>query len=157
MTQNKVCPDCNAEYHPHIENCADCGTGLLHPEEVVKQQQERTDRMGELLKNPVVVKEGEIKLLDALYHVFIDSGIPCTVNVDNCGKGCCGGQYQLLVSSDDAERASRRMEEYYAEIDPEFRVASENISQGRCPACTHPVESDTVECPDCGLTLLIVE
>jgi hypothetical protein len=157
MTQNKICPDCNAEYHPHIENCADCGTGLKLPEEIERLKQERAACMGEAPQNSVVVKEGELKWLDELYHMLIDSGIPSTVNFDHCKQGCCGDKYRLLVSSGDAERASKRIEEYYTEIDPEFRAASENISQGKCPACSHPVGSDAVECPDCGLILLIVE
>jgi hypothetical protein len=157
MTQIKVCPDCNTEYYAHIENCADCGALLLHPDEFEKAEQQRRRCMDELLQNPVIVKEGDLKWIDELYHLLIDSKIPCTVNLDGCNKGCCGDRYRLLVSSGDAERAGKLIEDYYAETDPEFRAARDNISQGRCPACSHPVGSDAVECPDCGLTLLIVE
>ena len=43
------------------------------------------------------------------------------------------------------------------EIHPEIKDSRELITQGKCPACGSPVGSDAVECPDCGLMLLIIE
>jgi len=158
MTQIKICPDCSAEYFAHIENCADCGTVLLLPEENRKMQEERRRCKEKSFENPVAVREGSLKWMDELYTVLINAGIPCVVNVDaGCNKGCCGDTCRLLVSAQDAEKANERIEEYFSEIHPEIKASREMMSQGKCPACSSPVTSDAVECPDCGLTLIIVE
>jgi hypothetical protein len=158
MTQIKICPDCNTEYFPHIENCADCGVHLVSPEELSKVQEDKKRCMEKVLDNGVAVKEGELKWMDELYHVLIDSGIPCTVTADTgCKKGCCGNPYRLIVSSRDAEQAVMKIEEYHRKIHPELESSEKMLSQGKCPACASPVDSGSVECPDCGLTLLIIE
>jgi hypothetical protein len=158
MTQNKICPDCSTEYFPHIERCADCGSVLLTPEENKKMQEEKKRCMEKSLENSVVVREGSLNWMNELYNVLIDSNISGVVNSDaGCKKGCCGDTYRLLVSSEDAEKASERIEEYCAEFHPELQASREMMSRGKCPACGSPVGPDAVECPDCGLTLLIIE
>jgi len=158
MPQIKICPDCATEYFQHIECCADCGTVLLLPDENKKAQEEKERLKDKALENPVVVREGDLKWMDELFNVLIGFSIPCAVNADTgCNKGCCGDKYRLLVSSKDVEKANERIEEYYMKIHPEIQGSKEMISQGKCPACGSPVGSDAVECPDCGLTLLIIE
>ena len=158
MQQIKICPDCATEYFPHIETCADCGAVLLSPEENEKAAEEKARLKDKALENPVVVRQGELKWMDELFNVLIDFSIPCVVNADTgCNKGSCGSTFRLLVSSKDVEKANGRIEEYYMEIHPEIQASTEMISQGKCPACGSPVGTDTVECPDCGLTLIIIE
>ena len=158
MKQIKICPECKTEYFPHIELCADCGATLLLPEEEEKAQEEKRLLKGRLLEQAVVVREGDLDWMGELYHVLIDSGIPCVISADDgCKKGCCGTTCRLMVSAQDAEKARQRVEEYYMEIHPEIQASQEMASQGKCPACGSPVESEAVECPDCGLTLLIIE
>jgi hypothetical protein len=158
MPQVKICPDCGAEYFPHIEHCADCAVPLLLPEEHKRVQEERKQCREKTLESPVVVKEGDLNWLDELYNVLIDSSIPSVIHADtNCKKGCSGHPYQLLVSASDAEKANELIEEHYVKVHPEFRESRERITEGKCPACRSPVQPDTVECPDCGLTLLIIE
>ena len=158
MTQIKVCPDCHTEYFSHIEHCADCGTVLLPPEELKRFQEEKRQCMEKIVDSAVAVRDGDLKWMDELYHVLIDTGIPCTVSADTgCKKGCCGNPYKLLVSSRDAERAIMKIEEYCRTIHPELESSEKMLSQGKCPACSSPVKADSIECPDCGLTLLIVE
>jgi len=158
MTHIKICPDCSTEYFPHIEFCADCGSGLLPPDEIKKMQEEKKQCMDKSLGDAVVVREGSSKWMDELYSVLVESNIACAVNSDaGCKKGCCGDTYRLLVSSQDAEKASERIEEYCAEIHPELQASREMMSLGKCPACGSPVSPDAVECQDCGLTLLIID
>jgi len=158
MRQIKVCPDCSTEYFAHIEKCADCGTLLLSPEENKAAQEARARLMAQTVQNSVAIRKGDLKWIDELYHVVIDSGISCTVHVeDTCNKGCCGDTWELLVSEEDAERAQECIEEYFAEVHPEIRTSQELASEGKCPACCSPVSTGAVECGDCGLTLLIVE
>lgn len=154
----KICPYCETEYNPHVETCADCGTVLLSPEEIRRKKEEREQCMEKLLENPVIVREGDLKWMDELFEALVDSGIPCVVNSNaGCKKGCCGEKFQLMVSAKDAERARERIEEYYAEIDPEIHASNQLMRQGKCPACATPVDDNVVECPDCGLTLIIME
>jgi hypothetical protein len=158
LKQIKICPDCSSEYFPHIENCVDCGSVLLFPEDIKSLQEERRRCKDRALEDAVVLREGDVKWIDELYHVLIESGISCMVTTDaDCNKGCCGDKYRLMVSSQDGEKANERIEEYYAEIHPEIRASKEMMSQGKCPACSSPVEPEAVKCPDCGLTLFIVE
>jgi hypothetical protein len=110
------------------------------------------------ISNAVVVREGDLKWVDELYNVLLDAGIPCTVTSDtSCNKGRCGDTWQLIVSKDDLERAKERIEEYFMEMHPEIRASNELVSQGKCPACGSPVAADANDCPDCGLTLVIIE
>ena len=158
MKQIKICPDCATEYFPHIQNCADCGALLLSPEENRKAQEEKERCMKETLEDRSVVREGDLNWLRELYTVLIDSGIPCVIHADpGCSKKGCGITNQLLVSAQDVEKARERIEKYYAEIHPEIQASKELVSKGKCPACASPVGPDAVECPDCGLTLLIIE
>ena len=158
MNQNKICPDCDAEFLPHIEKCADCGAVLLLVEEYKKAQDEKKRIEEKILENTVVAREGDLDWMSELRAVLIDAGIPCTVHSDTgCGKGCCGGECRLLVQSEDLERARERIEEYYMEVSPELLASRELISEGKCPACGSPVATGERECRDCGLPLLIVE
>lgn len=158
MTTIKLCPDCGTEYFSCIKACADCGTVLLTPEELKKVEEEKKQCMEKLVENAVAVREGDLPWMDQLYHVLIDAGIPCTVTADTgCKKGCCGHPYQLLVSSKDADAASDRIEEYCRKVHPEIASSEKMLSQGKCPACSSPVSAGSRECPECGLTLLIIE
>lgn len=158
MNRNKICPDCEIEYLPHIERCADCGAMLLLREEHRAEQEEKKRLMAKAIENAAVVREGDLKWLGKLYNVLIDAGIPCAIISDaGCNKGSCGNKCRLMVSAEDLERARERIEEYHMEIDPELRAANELISQGKCPACGSTVGADDNECSDCGLTLVIIE
>ena len=158
MNRNKICPDCEIEYLPHIEKCADCGAVLLLHEEHRQAQEEKKRLMAKAIEKAAVVREGDLKWLGKLYDVLIDAGIPCTVISDaGCKKGCCSNKCQLIVSTEDLERAQERVAEYYMEIHPELRASNELISQGKCPACGSPVGAGDNECSDCGLTLVIIE
>jgi hypothetical protein len=155
---NKICPQCKAEYLPHIERCADCGAVLLFPGEHRKAQEERRLAGQKSVADTSVIREGELDWLSELRAVLMDAGIPAVVrSASGCNKGCCGGTHWLVVSSKDVERAQGRVEEYLMEINPELRASNELLRDGKCPACGSPVGADEQECRDCGLALLIVE
>ncbi len=159
MTRNRICPQCEAEYLPHIEKCADCGAVLIFPEEL-REAKEEKKRLGEkTAENVAVVREGDLDWLGELRAVLIDAGIPAAVSsAAGCKKGCCGGgTHWLAVAPDDLQRAQERIEEYFMEINPELRASNELIREGKCPACGSPVAAGARECQDCGLQLLIIE
>jgi len=158
MNTNKICPDCQSEYYPHIEKCADCGAILLTPEEHRKAQEERKRTEEKAVENAVKVLEGDLGWMSELRTVLLDAGIPCMLHSDaGCRKGCCGDTLQLRVSPEDIEKAQETIEEYLMELDPDLRTAREMFGQGKCPACGSPVGTDERECRDCGLPLFIVE
>lgn len=158
MQQIKVCPDCANEYFSHIKDCADCGSLLLSKDENRKVQEEKRRCMGQALEDQVVVREGELSWMKELYNLLIYAGIPCVINADaGCKKGCCGGGDRLFVSTRDLEKANERIDQYHIEIHPEMQASKEMVSQGKCPACGSNVDSGAAECPDCGLTLIIIE
>ncbi len=155
---HKLCPQCETEYLPHIEKCADCGSVLILPEELEKAREQRRLTGEKKVDEKVVVREGELDWMTELREVLIDSGIPAEVrSEDDCGQGCCGGGCRLVVSPADRERAQQRVEEYFMEVNPELRESNELLKEGKCPACGSPVGPEARECPDCGLQLLIVE
>lgn len=158
MDQYKICPDCGAEYFPHIVKCADCGAVLLLPEEHRKALEEKKRLMEKAVENEVAVREGDLDWMGELHSVLIDAGIACTVRSDaGCTKTCCGDKCRLVVAKEDFERAQERIEQYFMEMHPEIRASSELASQGKCPACGSPVSPDDRDCPDCGLMLVIIE
>jgi rRNA maturation endonuclease Nob1 len=158
MNRNRICPQCETEYLPHIEKCADCGAVLLLPEELKRAREERERIREKIVENTAVVREGDLDWLSELRAVLIDAGIPGSVRAAaGCSKGCCGGTHWLVVSSGDLQRAQERIEEYLMEINPELRASNELRREGKCPACGSPVGADERECHDCGLPLLIVE
>jgi rRNA maturation endonuclease Nob1 len=158
MNRNRICPECETEYLPHMEKCSDCGAVLLLPEELRKAKQEKQRIRQKAVENTAVVREGDLDWLRELRAVLADAGIPATVRAaDDCGKGRCGGTHWLTVSSDDLERAQERIEEYFMESNPEVRASKELLGRGKCPACGSPVSEEARECADCGLPLVIVE
>jgi len=157
MNRNKICPDCELEYLPHIEKCADCGAVLLLHEEYERAHEEKKRLAAKAIENSAVVREGDLKWLGELCNVLIDSGIPCTViSAAGCNKGHCRDKFRLIVSEEDLEKAQERIAEYFREIHPELRASHELAKQGKCPACGSPVGADDTECSDCGLTLLLI-
>ncbi|MBI5075729.1 MAG: hypothetical protein HZB62_11280 [Nitrospirae bacterium] len=157
MNLNKMCPDCGAEYQPHIEKCADCGVVLLLPEELAKAQEERERTEETAVDNSMKVMEGDLSWMSELRTVLLDAGIPCMLHSDaGCRKGCCGNTVQLKVSLEDLERSQQTIEEYLMELDPDLRIAKEMFGKGKCPACGSPIGHDSRECQDCGLPLIIV-
>lgn len=156
MNRNKICPECGTEYLPQIEKCADCGAVLLLPDELEKAQEEKERLMEKAVENEAVVREGDLNWMSELYAVLIDAGIPCTVRSDAGCKKSCRDKCRLVVSPEDFDRAQERIEQYFMEMHPEIRASNELVGQGKCPACGSPVGPGDSECPDCGLTLVII-
>ena len=156
MNLIKTCPECGAEYLPHIEKCADCNVIVLSAEECMKAQEERKRIEETAVDNSVKVLEGDLSWMSELRTVLQDAGIPCSLHSDaGCRKGCCGDTLQLKVSPEDLERSQQTIEEYLMELDPDLRMVKEMLGKGKCPACGSSIGRDARECQDCGLPLII--
>lgn len=158
MNLNRICPECETEYLPHIRECADCGALLLLHEELAagKKKKKGLSQLG--LLTAVTVREGDLDWLTELSSVLLDASIPCAVTSEaGCNKTCCGSKGRLIVAVEDFERAQERIEEYFIEKHPEAMASAELINQGKCPACGSSVSERDFECPDCGLALIIVD
>ena len=112
MNQIKLCPACHTEYLSHVRNCADCGADLLLPEDYRKTQEKKKQLKEKAVEDRVVIREGDLGWLSELRSVLMDAGIPCVIHSEsNCRKGCCGDTCQLIVSSNDRDKAQERIEE----------------------------------------------
>jgi uncharacterized OB-fold protein len=157
MNRNRICPDCGAEYHPHVQICADCGKALLLHEEYRALQEAKKRVADKFIENAAVVREGDMRWLSELRTLLIDAGIPSAIVKDNECKSGCRDRFYLVSAREDLESARARIEEYFAEMHPEIRASNELTGQGKCPACGYNVREDAAECGECGLRLVIRE
>ena len=156
MPQDKYCPECNAEYFPHIIDCPDCGVPLKTPEELEELQERQKQFVEEDAKNAIAIKEGEKSWILELHNVLIDRGYPCRVTASpGCTPGKCGETFLLIVPKEEAESAANCVNEYNHKVYPELKESEELAAHGKCPACGFDTGADAKECPDCGLLLVI--
>jgi len=156
MSDVKYCPECNAEYYPHIIDCADCGVPLKTPEEL-SELRERQRRFEEAdAQETVAIKNDKKSWILELHHVLINKGYSSRVTVSPaCTPGKCGETFLLIVPKEEAESAAKCIDEYTKVIHPELKESEELASQGKCPAFGFEVGFDAKECSDCGLLLVI--
>ncbi len=156
MSQDKLCPECNAEYLPHIVDCPACGVPLVLPEELEETRERQQQFAEEDIKNAVAIKEGEKSWILELHDVLLNKGFSCTVTLSqNSSPGQCGESFLLIVQEEAAESAINCIADYIHKVHPEIKESEELAAQGKCPACGSDAGADATECPDCGLLLMI--
>ncbi|MBU0482325.1 MAG: hypothetical protein KKG47_14630 [Proteobacteria bacterium] len=161
----KYCPDCNDEYRAEIEKCGMCGGPLFTGLEMEARSAARKKRMAgpvaelSIDEELVVIRRGKLAEIKVFEKLLAEQHIGTLLAGDenSCGKGCCGGNFDLVVRREDAEEASHL-------IDEEIRcdaigadgnshgdaVFNPEVAESTCPACGH-VFKTAPECPDCGL------
>ena len=160
------CPQCQDEYRADIERCPVCACDLLSGKEMVaraeKQRQKMADRLGELRPDDelVVVKRGPLAEMKVYEELLNRDRISAVLAGDesSCGKGCCGGNFDLLVRREEGHDAVQIIEAEIrrtAVVDSGGDGMSASVfdplaSGNTCPACGHQF-SGGMECPDCGL------
>lgn len=158
MEQIKICPECREEYYAHISECHDCEVPLRWPEEVEKNSIEIENHTEEIVETGAVIKEDRQEWIMELKDMLLEKNVPSLMRAcSGCSPGKCNSSYQLLVKKDDIDRANALIAEYFLHIHPEIKESVEWQKEGRCPACGHQVGSDSKECTDCGLLLVIEE
>lgn len=164
--QYNYCPVCLDEYRAEIELCAVCSAKLKTGEEMMslaeKGREKVSGRTGELNADDdlVSVRRGPLAEMKVYEKLLLNDKIGAMLVGDesSCGKGCCPGNFDLVVRREDGRDALLIIE---AEIrrtavidhggakngDAVFDPLS---AENTCPACGHNFSGGT-ECPDCGL------
>jgi len=162
----KYCPVCEDEYRAEIEKCAVCECALLSGGEMISRKDmhldQNTIRRGELSPDDelVVVRHGPMAEMKSYKMILGQKGITALLAGDetSCGKGCCGGNFDLEVRREEALGAIRIIEDEIRRtsiIEAEHEIPADHVfdplaKDNTCPACGHRF-SGGVSCPDCGL------
>ena len=161
----KYCPICEDEYRAEIEKCAACGISLLSGSEMLSQKdrpRQQVAGQGELGPDDdlVVVRHGPMAEMKSYKEILAVQGVAALLAGDenSCGKGCCAGNFDLVVRREEAAGAVQVIEDEIrrtAVIETEHEISADQVfdplaGNNTCPACGHQF-SGGVECPDCGL------
>lgn len=162
----KYCPECNDEYRADIHKCHACQCSLLTGDEMIACNEDHGKKKsaGPMAITPdddlVAVKHGPLAEI-RVYEELLNRKHICTVlagDESSCGKGCCGGNFDLLVRQVEAHTASQLIAAEIrrtAVIDSAGELHNDSVfdplaQDNICPACGHQF-SGGMECPDCGL------
>jgi hypothetical protein len=162
----KYCPSCGDEFQPEIKECAECGVLLLGGQEM-KSRQSKPGRDSVTVHRElqpgddlVVVRHGPMAEMKAYKKILGGSGVSALLAGDesSCGKGCCAGNFDLVVRREEAPGAIQIIEDEIRRtsvIDVEHEVQGDSFfdplaKDNTCPACGYRFSGGVV-CPDCGL------
>jgi len=154
----KICPACGAEYLPHIEKCADCGTTLVLPGGQPAAPSAPEPGPGQVqAENLVCIRVADLDWARRLGARLERAGIDHLLEAQETeGARCChgAGRFRVMVRRDDARAASAvDAEQLQADV-PEMAGAPSSAGDADCcPACGDPVPDRAAECPACGLVL----
>ncbi len=116
----------------------------------------KTPSSEENLEEWVVIREDTQDWTKELADMLTEKGVPTLLKLaPGCSAGTCGCKFQLMVPKENLQEALENVDEYYIITHPELKESKEWEDQDRCPACGHHVGKDAMECPDCGLLLII--
>jgi hypothetical protein len=161
----KYCPICEDEYRAEIEKCAACGCSLLNGREMLSRNdlpREQVTSRGELGPDDdlVVVRHGPMAEMKSYKKILAVQGVSALLAGDenSCGKGCCAGNFDLVVRREEAAGAVQAIENEIRRtsvIETEHEISGDQVfdplaGNNTCPACGHQFAGG-VECPDCGL------
>jgi len=156
----KVCPDCNAEYLPHIERCADCGAVLILPGQPAPASASPPPEGRVQVRDDLVcVRVADLDWARRLGARLERAGIDHLMETEQtAGATCCGsGRFRVMVRRTDAEAAVQVDGEQLRREVPEMdQLPQSSLNAEACPACGNPVSESAAECPSCGLAIMPV-
>jgi len=164
--QYKYCPKCLDEYRAEIEVCAACNAALktgtemkVRVEEDNKRVQGRTGQIN-ADDDLVSIRRGPLAEMKVYEKLLMSQkiGVMLAGDESSCGKGCCPGNFDLVVRREDARDALLIVEAEIRRtsvIDNDGTEGNDSVfdplsADNTCPACGHNFSGGT-ECPDCGL------
>ncbi|MBI5587184.1 MAG: hypothetical protein HY889_02320 [Deltaproteobacteria bacterium] len=143
--ETKICPECGAEFFPHVVNCSSCEVALIRPGE--KKELPRAE--GAL----VCIDEGTYERATELAMELKRAGVECEVLNISKGKSCSSGAvFGLFVHQSVARQVVGMIDGIMKKFYPELLEADARLEAGLCPACG-AAANGAPECPDCGLNL----
>lgn len=144
----KVCPECKAEYFPHVTECKSCETALVYPRELDKIKPPKAQ--GRL----ICVEEGDFEKIKGLSYELGRRGIECDMLNIAQGNTCStAGEFGIFVPQTQVQSAISAIEEIMHKLYPELSESEARLNKGLCPACGADISANPGECPDCGLNL----
>jgi len=158
----RICPQCNAEYRPHIDECPACevptqafradsafeaGPGLARPE-----------RASDLPRGTEVtpIREADLDWCQGLADFLGEHGVPSRIvspHGDDCTTGGCNPRYLIAVRPQDLSRAAELDRAYLRQQVPEGDAYVDAMPDTHCPACGMELGPNQLECPECGLVV----
>jgi hypothetical protein len=152
----KICPRCGEEYVQAAEICADCGVPLGSEGPPADDEPAFELPPAEEL---VPVRNAEVPWIEGLAHALAEAGIPCRVELPRSeddsvqSRGLGALRCTLFVRPEDAQQAARVDAAFARTQVPDLTAddAGEWGESDTCPGCGTTLDTDAVECPECGL------
>lgn len=148
----KLCPECDAEYHPGIAVCADCGVPLVL-KTAVRDAQQPLPFSDEL----VAVQTETLPWIKQLADRLAKAGIRCHVQPAHVVKAPhldrADYYHTLYVRPQHLGIAQRLDQSLHADAsqDNTWTAGASPPDASTCPACGSPFMNAQGICADCGL------
>ena len=162
LTNVLFCPRCRCEYFGRVVECADCGVALVPEHALAASQPGELPPVSEL----TCVRASAVGWAQGLSLRLSEAGIAHRIEAvpDEGGSESVRGEPDALLPygvwvREEELAAAREVDEDFLRSQipdlPEDLSAQEAVGDDQCPACGMAVSSDTEECPDCGLVLVV--
>lgn len=152
----RICPECGAEYLPHVTECPACEV----PTRSALDPPPPRAVAGQALALPegveaVGLRSAPLPWAQELADLLADHGVPSRIaRLEACGTGgSCSDRYTVFVRPEDLQQAVQVDHDHLSRQVPESFTDLAQVPGDRCPACGAAVGEGDGECPDCGLVL----
>lgn len=158
-TDTKICPQCDAEFYAHINECNGCNVALVSPDALASNgaaAMPEAPAGGDVSTEDlrlVSIEQGDIAKIDELHRALSARGVPSEVINASAAAGSCGGAFLLQVPEYIKETAVAAIDAHWQTLHPELKDAMDREESGECPACGFKLDLTPDSCPDCGLSL----
>jgi hypothetical protein len=154
----RICPACRTEYTPVATRCVDCDVELVEADALVAADEEF--RAFPPASELECVRVAPLAWIRALSGALQQGGVAHRVEAASADDAPEGqrpdvfGDVQLFGLYVEEEHAAPAREldgTIAARLLPEEAPALAEGEEEACPACGTALNSDAIECPDCGL------
>jgi hypothetical protein len=167
VAMSVVCPQCESEYLPTEELCADCGVALVRPEDLSATGPSEMPSVSDLTCIRAASVSWVRSLSQRLSEANIRHRIEAIADDGEEGDGSIGRRpnhrmpYGAYVHAGDVEAALVVDQAFMRTQIPDLPEGHETSGGAAdaesCPACGERVGLETRECPECGLALAFDE